>query len=100
MDCSGVIHVAFGEANFQLPRVSRYMAKIGRKVSLRKVKKGDLLFFKPSKSIRNINHVGLVVSNKNEQLRFLHSTTSNGVIVSSLSEKYWRKSFVKSNKVL
>lgn len=100
MDCSGVIYVAFGEADFQLPRVSKDMAKIGRKVSLRKVKKGDLLFFKTSKSNRNINHVGLVVSNKNEQIRFLHSTTSKGVIVSFLSEKYWRKSFVKANKVL
>jgi probable lipoprotein NlpC len=100
MDCSGVIYVAFGEENFQLPRISRDMAKRGKKISLNKAKKGDLLFFKTSKSRRGINHVGLVVSNKNGQIRFIHATSSRGVIVSSLSEKYWKKAFVKATKVL
>jgi len=100
MDCSGVIYVAFGEENFQLPRVSREMAKEGKKIALKKVAKGDLLFFKTKKSYKNINHVGLVVSNKNGQIRFIHSTTSRGVIVSLLSQKYWAKAFVKATRVL
>jgi cell wall-associated NlpC family hydrolase len=100
MDCSGVIYVAFGEENFQLPRVSRDMAKRGTKVSLSRARKGDLLFFKTVKSKRNINHVGLIVSNEKGQIRFLHSTSSRGVIVSSLNEKYWKKAFVKATKVL
>lgn len=100
MDCSGVIYVAFGEENFQLPRVSRDMAKVGRKISLSRTKKGDLLFFKTPKSKRKINHVGLVITHKNGQIRFIHATTSKGVIVSSLSEKYWKKAFVKAVKVL
>tara|TARA_R110001606_G_scaffold289971_1_gene437884 strand:- start:204 stop:680 length:477 start_codon:yes stop_codon:yes gene_type:complete len=100
MDCSGVIYVAFGEENFQLPRVSHEMAKEGKKIALKKVAKGDLLFFKTRKSYKNINHVGLVVSNKNGQIRFIHSTTSKGVIVSLLSQKYWAKAFVKATRVL
>ena len=100
MDCSGVIYVAFGEENFQLPRVSREMAKQGKKISLKRVAKGDLLFFKTRKSYKNINHVGLVVSNVNGQIRFIHSTTSKGVIVSLLSQKYWSKAFVKATRVL
>lgn len=100
MDCSGVVYVAFGEENFQLPRVSREMAKEGKKISLKKVAKGDLLFFKTRKSYKNINHVGLVVSNVNGQIRFIHSTTSKGVIVSLLSQKYWAKAFVKAKRVL
>ena len=100
MDCSGVIYVAFGEENFQLPRVSRDMAKKGKKISLSKVKKGDLLFFKTTKSRYKINHVGLVVSNKKGQIQFIHSTTSKGVIVSSLSQKYWKKAFVKATNLL
>jgi cell wall-associated NlpC family hydrolase len=100
MDCSGVIYVAFGEENFQLPRVSREMAKQGKKISLKRVAKGDLLFFKTRKSYKNINHVGLVVSNINGQIRFIHSTTSKGVIVSLLSQKYWSKAFVKATRVL
>ncbi|PQJ80767.1 C40 family peptidase [Polaribacter porphyrae] len=100
MDCSGVIYVAFGQENFSLPRVSRDMAKKGTKISLKKAQKGDLLFFKTDKNSRRINHVGLIVSTKKGQIRFIHSTTSRGVIISSLSEKYWYKSYVKATKVL
>jgi cell wall-associated NlpC family hydrolase len=100
MDCSGVVYVAYGSQNILLPRVSRDMAKRGRKISLRKVKKGDLVFFRTSKSRRGINHVGLVVSHKKGVIRFIHSTSSRGVIVSSLSEKYWKKAFVKATTIL
>ena len=100
MDCSGVIYVAYGSQNVQLPRVSRDMAKRGKKVTLSKVKKGDLLFFRTNKTRRRINHVGLVVSNKKGQIRFVHATSSRGVIVSSLSERYWKKAFVKATKIL
>ena len=100
MDCSGVIYVAFKEESFLLPRVSKDMAKRGRKISLSKAQKGDLLFFKTNKSSNKINHVGLIVSNLKGQIKFLHSTTSKGVIVSSLSQNYWKKVFVKATKVL
>ncbi|QOD60352.1 C40 family peptidase [Polaribacter haliotis] len=100
MDCSGIVYVAFGEENVQLPRISRDIAKSGKKVPLKKVKKGDLLFFKTSKTKRRINHVGLIVSVKKGVIRFIHSTTSRGVIVSSLSEKYWKNAFVKATNIL
>lgn len=100
MDCSGVVFVAFGSQKVYLPRVSRDMAKKGKKISLSNVKKGDLLFFRTSNRRRRINHVGLVVSNNKGQIRFVHATTSKGVIVSSLSEKYWKKAFVKATKIL
>ena len=100
MDCSGIVFVAFGDEQIHLPRVSRDMAKKGRKISLSKVEKGDLLFFRTSNRRRSINHVGLVVSHKKGQIRFIHATTSRGVIVSSLSEKYWKKAFVKATKIL
>ncbi|TXD51653.1 MULTISPECIES: C40 family peptidase [unclassified Polaribacter] len=100
MDCSGVIFVAFGKENVLLPRVSRDMAKRGKKVSLRKAKKGDLLFFKTQKSKRKINHVGLIMAVKNGQIWFIHATSSKGVIVSSLSQKYWKKAFVKATSIL
>ncbi|MEE9407146.1 MAG: C40 family peptidase [Polaribacter sp.] len=100
MDCSGVLYVAFGKESVKLPRVSRDMAKKGNKISLKKAKKGDLLFFKTRKSYRNINHVGLIVSVKNGKIRFVHATSSRGVIVSNLSEKYWKKAFVKATRVL
>ncbi|TXD48007.1 C40 family peptidase [Polaribacter sp. IC073] len=100
MDCSGIIYISYLEENVQLPRISRNMAKSGTKILLKNAQKGDLLFFKTSKKGRGINHVGLVVSVKNNQIHFIHSTTSRGVITSSLSEKYWKNSFVKVNRIL
>lgn len=100
MDCSGIVFVAFGNENIHLPRVSRDMAKKGKKIAVSKVNKGDLLFFRTSNRRRSINHVGLVVSNKKGQIRFVHATSSKGVIVSLLSEKYWKKAFVKATKIL
>tara|TARA_B110001454_G_scaffold121760_1_gene113698 strand:+ start:1974 stop:2414 length:441 start_codon:yes stop_codon:yes gene_type:complete len=100
IDCSGVIYVAFGDENVHLPRVSRDMAKKGRKIALSKVKKGDLLFFRTSNRRKSINHVGLVVSHEKGEIRFVHATSSKGVIVSLLSEKYWKKAFVKATKIL
>ncbi|MGB0880564.1 MAG: C40 family peptidase [Polaribacter sp.] len=98
MDCSGIVYTAFGKENIKLPRTSREMAKRGNKISLAKVKKGDLLFFKAGR--KYINHVGLVISIKNKQIRFIHATTSRGVIISLLSEKYWKNAFVKAVRVL
>lgn len=100
MDCSGIVYTAYGSQNILLPRVSRDMAKRGQKVSLRNVKKGDLVFFRTSKSRRGINHVGLVVSHQKGIIRFIHATSSRGVIVSSLYEKYWKNAFVKATNIL
>lgn len=100
MDCSGVVYVSFGAENIQLPRSSRFMANEGKKIPLQKVKKGDLLFFKISRRSNQINHVGLVTEIKNGQIFFIHSTSSRGVIVSSMSEKYWKNTFVKATNIL
>lgn len=99
MDCSGMVYVSFLEEDVQLPRVSRDMAKRGKSISLKNAKKGDLLFFKTSRKNR-INHVGLVTSVSNGQIRFIHSTTSRGVIVSLMSEKYWKNAYSKARRVL
>jgi cell wall-associated NlpC family hydrolase len=100
MDCSGIVYVAYKKENIQLPRVSRDMAKKGMKISLKEARKGDLLFFRTHKSSRKINHVGLIISVKNKQIKFIHSTSSKGVIISSLSQKYWKNAFVKATKIL
>jgi len=31
---------------------------------------------------------------------FIHSTTSQGVIISSLDEKYWNESFVEARRII
>ncbi|MEB8327814.1 C40 family peptidase [Flavobacteriaceae bacterium KMM 6897] len=100
LDCSGLMLVSFREHDFNLPRSSSQMAEEGRKVKLNDVEKGDLLFFCTGKRNRKINHVGLVVTTEGDEIKFIHSSSSRGVIVSSLREGYWNSAFVKANRVL
>ena len=100
MDCSGLVHTAFKEERIELPRISRDMATHGNWVDLKEVQKGDLLFFATKKGSRNVNHVGLVTSSRTGNVEFIHSSTSKGVIVSNLAEKYWYFAFVQARRVL
>lgn len=100
MDCSGLLYVSFAEHDVQLPRVSYHMADEGKKVKIKDVEKGDLLFFKTRKRAKRINHVGMVVAVEGDDIRFIHASTSRGVIVSSLREGYWNHAFVKATRVL
>jgi len=100
MDCSGLIYTAFANEDIALPRVSRDMAKKGIRIRLNQVGKGDLIFFKTTKSRNVINHVGLVTSTSNGNIKFIHATSSKGVITSSLSEHYWKSSFVEARRIL
>lgn len=100
MDCSGLVYVSFNSEAIALPRVSREMATRGKKISLSQTSKGDLVFFQTNKNRRVINHVGLVVRNDRGDIQFIHSTSSRGVIVSSLSEKYWKNAFVEVRRII
>lgn len=99
MDCSGLVYTVFQKENIQLPRVSRDMATKGTPVSIKDISVGDLIFFKTDrKSV--INHVGIVVNDAHGEIRFIHSTTRAGVIISSLSERYWRNSFATARRII
>ena len=100
MDCSGLLYVSFGKNDIPLPRVSNQMALEGKKINLKKVTKGDLLFFKTTKKGKKINHVGLVVAVDGRDIKFIHATSSRGVIVSSLQEGFWNYAFVMATRVL
>ncbi|WP_424495226.1 C40 family peptidase [Salinimicrobium sp. GXAS 041] len=99
MDCSGLIYTAFLEENISFPRTSGDMARLGKKIPLRQVHIGDLLFFKTNKKKRSVNHVGLVVDTTANEVFFIHSTTSRGVIISSLDQNYWKDSFAMARRV-
>lgn len=100
MDCSGLLYVSFGEHNVQLPRTSFHMAEEGHRITVKNVEKGDLLFFKTSRGSKRINHVGMVVGTDNDEITFIHASTSRGVTVSSLRDGFWNQAFVKATRIL
>ena len=99
MDCSGLLYTSFLEHDIALPRTSEMLSEEGKKVNVNKVQRGDLLFFKTRRGKKKVNHVGLVVDVRDEEVKFIHSTTSRGVIVSSLREGYWNHAFVKATRL-
>ncbi|MFH6767921.1 C40 family peptidase [Gaetbulibacter aquiaggeris] len=100
MDCSGLVYETFKAFDISLPRISREMAKEGVQVYIDDVKEGDLLFFKTTKKRNIISHVGLVVTALPGNIEFIHSTTNQGVIISSLAERYWYYSFSEARRIL
>ena len=100
MDCSGLIYTSFKKRDVTIPRTSREMYKKGTVISLKKVRRGDLLFFKTAGKLGRVNHVGLVTSTNDGNIKFIHSTSSRGVIVTSLFENYWKRAFLKAKRIL
>src|SRR5690606_4677862 len=99
MDCSGMVTAVFDIFGMKLPRSSREMAKVGEKIDLAEAKKGDLVFFKTNGK-RSINHVGMVVENNGDEIKFIHSSTQRGVIISSTKEPYYKRAFAQANRVI
>ena len=98
-DCSGLMYATFSSLDIKLPRSSHEMATIGTVIDVNQAQKGDLIFFK-TRGGSQINHVGMVVEVNEGEIRFIHSATHGGVIISSTKEKYYEKNFTQINRVL
>lgn len=93
VDCSGFVYLTYRTvAGITLPRTTRQQMKIGSEVSPYNLKPGDLLFFKTGWYTR---HVGIYLQNG----QFMHASTSHGVTLSELSEKYWQNSFYLAKRI-
>ncbi|WP_432432088.1 C40 family peptidase [Chryseobacterium scophthalmum] len=99
-DCSGFTVKVFQDNNFSLPRRSSDQADAGKSIDIKTVKPGDLLFFATSGGSR-VSHVGIVHTIENDgEIKFIHASTSKGVIISSLNEKYWNKAYLHAQRIL
>lgn len=99
VDCSGFVAIVYREVyGKQLSRSSADMLKHDcRKVSRDKLKEGDLVFFKTTRGGKKSvpSHVGIYLKNG----RFIHTSTSGGVMVSSLSEPYYTRTWLTGGRV-
>lgn len=98
-DCSGLMFTTFRNIEMTLPRSSSDMAaNSGVKIDRSQAQKGDLIFF--TTRGRWVGHVGLITEILEDEIKFIHSSTSSGVIISSTKEPYYAKRFVQINRVL
>ncbi|MDY3548609.1 C40 family peptidase [Riemerella anatipestifer] len=99
-DCSGLVSKVFIENNKTLPRRSTDQALEGSSISVKEIKAGDLVFFATMGGSK-VSHVGIVHTIETSgEIKFIHASTSKGVIISSLNETYWNKSFLFARRIL
>jgi cell wall-associated NlpC family hydrolase len=98
-DCSGLMYSTFKKFDITLPRSSHEMAEVGTEINPENAKKGDLIFF-INRGQHRINHVGMIVEVNGDEIKFIHSATNGGVIISSLKESYYERTFKQINRII
>jgi probable lipoprotein NlpC len=93
IDCSGFVYVTFkSKLGVVVPRSTDLQADAGKSVGKGELRAGDLVFFKTGLFVR---HVGIYLASG----RFMHASTSQGVMISRLEEDYWKSSYWKARRI-
>lgn len=100
VDCSGLTKSILTDSKIgmnekTIPRSARDQAQIGKSVTREKQQIGNLVFFSASPNTSKITHVGMVLENGN----FIHASTSRGVVIQSLNEKWWKERYVTGRDI-
>lgn len=99
-DCSGFTVKVYNENKATLPRRSEDQSQAGVAISVKDIEPGDLVFFATAGGTK-VSHVGIVHDiGEDGEIKFIHASTSKGVMISSLNEKYWNKAFLFARRVL
>jgi len=94
VDCSSLVQSIYRDAfHIQIPRTTKNQAKIGYKIDKKSSREGDLVFFKTGYKAR---HSGVIIRKD----KFVHSSATYGVTVSSLNNPYWKDKYWQTRRVL
>lgn len=95
-DCSGLTSQLYKSVyRKQLPRSSREQKEASKTVAKRNLKEGDLVFFSTDRSRKKVSHVGVYLKNG----KFIHASTSLGVIINSLDEPYYIANWIGGGRI-
>ena len=94
-DCSGFIRFVLAQHQLTVPRTAAEQFQIGRRVSVKDIQAGDLVFF--STVAPGASHVGLAIGPD----EFVHAPATSGVVrVERLEWSYWQSRFVGARRLL
>lgn len=101
MDCSGLLINSFRAVDIKLPRSSEDQSKVGKEVKMTELQPGDLVFFATGNRKKKVTHVGLVTERKSKNnIKFIHSSSSLGVVETNLFAEYYQKRFRGARRVI
>jgi cell wall-associated NlpC family hydrolase len=97
MDCSGLLVTVFAGHGIQLPHNSEEQARYGRVITgTEDLRKGDMVFFIRSyKTSHFITHSGIFLGDN----KFIHTSSSDGVTVTSLDDPWWNERYLFGTRV-
>lgn len=95
-DCSGFTNQVYRKVyHTKLSRNTDGQKEESNKVARRNLREGDLVFFTSDRSGRKVAHVGIYLKDN----KFVHASTSSGVIVSRLDEKYYTRHWMSGGRI-
>lgn len=98
-DCSGFTQKVYRDAGIKIPRVSRDQAKVGKYISYKRLKRGDMVFFDTKKKRTGIvSHVGIYLGKGN----FIHASSgAKKIVIYNFNKKtFYKKRFLWGRRVL
>lgn len=93
-DCSGFTKYVFGKNGIALPRTAAEQYNVGTSVSKSNLRAGDLVFFTTYKA--GASHLGIYLGDGT----FIHSSSSKGVTITSLSNSYYSSRYIGARRVI
>ena len=97
IDCSGLTKGSYNEIAVVLPRVAKQQWTEGKAITKQDdLKEGDLIFFDTLGS--GVSHVALMVDPASH--KFIHASSSRGVIEENLSKRYFQTKYLGARRVL
>ncbi|GAA4899636.1 NlpC/P60 family protein [Ferrimonas pelagia] len=94
IDCSALVQLTYRDHfAVALPRTTAEQVQIGSPIRRSAIAPGDLVFFKTG---ANVRHVGMML----DEITFLHTSYSRGVMLSRLDNPYWSANYWQARRVL
>jgi murein DD-endopeptidase len=92
-DCSGLVYYAYRKAGIRVPRTTAAQLGNARRVPIKQLQTGDLLFFKLDR--RQVAHVGIYAGNG----QFIHAPSSGKkVSITAMNDPYWQPRLVAAGR--
>ena len=97
VDCSGLTYLAAQAIGIQIPRTAALQYQASTHIKDSERQPGDLVFF--SENGTKVSHVGIYLGD-NKMINAVSDGRRTGVIISALSEPYWKRTYYASGRIM
>lgn len=103
-DCSGFIYFVYKKFGYNIERSSAGLNNCGNKIEIEHACKGDIILFTGTDpNDTTVGHVGIVISEYGEPLKFIHASSSKkhrGVVITNYQNSNYPQRFIGIRRIL